>query len=38
VRVLEPLLPEELKQAELPEVAARIRERMQDAIEDLRVA
>ena len=38
VRILEPLLPEELKQAELPEVAARIRERMQDAIEELRVA
>jgi 1-acyl-sn-glycerol-3-phosphate acyltransferase len=38
VRVLEPLLPEELKEAELPEVAARIRERMQEEIEKLRVA
>lgn len=38
VRVLEPLLPEELKGAELPEVAARIRERMQEEMEKLRVA
>lgn len=38
VRVLEALLPEELKEAELPEIAARVRARMQEEIEKLRVA
>ena len=38
VRVLEPLPPAELKEAELPEIASRARARMQNEIDRLRVA